>query len=384
MAYIRMKKGKAEYEYPVIPAPVPHILVDSKKDLHGWWPGKRECTAERMLINPYNGCTHDCPYCYAHSFWGYFHLYATQRVVTVCQDFDRIVARQLDSLRVAACGYLSPVTDPFQPLNRVYKLSEKIIRVFVERNLPIEFITKNQVTDEALAWMSKQQHCFGQVSLLTPDEDLRRKLVPGGAPVPVLLDNLRRIREAGLFAVVRLDPILPGLTDDQEMIEELCQVARAAGASHLVASCLDIPLALKNRIWQWIELSWPDLAQYWARLYNERIGASWHADLGYRRELFSRVKKAALKYGLSFALCMEYRPDGQGLNREFATTRNCEGIDIPIYIRRGQHFEPVACDGACLTCQQPVCGLPELAGGGAWKLKDYRRWSRIISQEDEI
>ena len=93
---IRWRTGSgplAGVRYNVIEAPTPHILVDSRKELHGWWRGKRECTAERLLINPYNGCTINCFCCYAKALPGYFQLFRQSGVVTVCRDFDRVVAR---------------------------------------------------------------------------------------------------------------------------------------------------------------------------------------------------------------------------------------------------------------------------------------------------
>ncbi len=375
--------------------PVPHVLTATSKRLHGWWPGKRDCTSERLLVNPYNGCTHNCCYCYAHALPGRFAMFAQHGVVTVCEDFDREVAKQLDSLRVASCGYLSPVTDPFQPLDRVYGLSVAIIREFVRRGLPVEFVTKGIVPDEALSIMMGQPHCFGQVSLITLDEGLHRRLMPGSPGPQTLLDNLVRIKQAGLYAVARVDPIIPYLTDDQDQLRSLVAAVRKAGADHLVASCVDVPLVSRNAVLDQLSLSMPQAArerwkERFAGLYRERIGASMQAAEGYRRDLFAYVAGLAEDAGMTFALCMEYgRPGAKGalptgLNREFATTRSCEGIDVPLYARAStaEQFGPVAgCDGACLLCTPDraaaTCRIPELAGGGAWQLGDYRRFGRV-------
>ena len=108
-----------------------------------------------MLVNPYNGCTHNCFFCYAHALWGYFYTFETEGVVTVFKDFDKVIAGQPGKADYASCGYLSPVTDPFQPLNNKYKLTEKIIAEFVNRNIPVEFITKGRVSDEAILLIAK-------------------------------------------------------------------------------------------------------------------------------------------------------------------------------------------------------------------------------------
>lgn len=381
--FIDVRLGTVTRKIPLDEKPLPHIRVQSKKELHGWWPGKRECTAERMLINPYNGCTHCCSFCYAHAMWGYFRLFHDHRVVTVFDNFDRIVACQLDGLEVASCGYLSPVTDPFQPLNRKYRLAEKLVRVFVERNLPIEFITKNEVPDEVLKLMEKQAHSFGQVSIITPDEDLRRRLAPGGASTEKLLGNLRRLRQAGKFAVCRIDPVIPGITDHPEALGSLVEMAVQAGARHIITSCVDLPGKIRPEIIKALSAINPGIPALYRELYTERLDGHWHARLEYRGRLFKNLKDICARHGVGFALCMEYETvNGKavGLNHHYMTTRNCEGLDVPVYFRRGNIFEPFECDGACLLCAEPRCGIPDLAGGGAWKLKDYRNWSRNLRQ----
>jgi len=194
-----MKVTVNKHEYQVIEEPDRHIVVPSRKELHGWWRGKRECTAERMLINPYNGCGIGCFFCYSLAFPGNFQIFREKEVVVVAKNFDRILAQQLDSIDLAFPGYLSPVTDPFQPLNEKYRLSEKIIKVFVERNIPIEFITKAEVPQQAVDLIKLQRHSFAQVSILTLNENLRKKLVPRGAATYTLFENLEKLAREGIL-----------------------------------------------------------------------------------------------------------------------------------------------------------------------------------------
>lgn len=340
-----------------------------------------------MLINPYNGCTHNCPFCYTNAFWGYFQLYNKQSIVTVFGDFDKAIANQLDSLSVASTGYLSPVTDPFQPINQEYHLSEKIIKVFTDRNLPIEFITKGEVSDEALHLLKEQHQSFGQVSILTVDEDLRKMLVPNGTTTDQLFQNIRRLATMRIHAVCRIDPIIPLLTDSDANITQLVKKAAFAGAKHIIASCLDIPRNIKAQVIKALTKINPQVEVYYKQLYTEEIDGYIHASSSYRRRLFARVRKLCDKMGLTFALCMEHRLHGGmpvGMNSEFMSSTNCEGIDIPIYVRSGKRFVPAAeCSGNCLICRTAICGLPELAMGREgskknWKLEDYRRWSKLV------
>lgn len=389
---IEISIGKSTRVYEVIEDPVPHILVDSRKQLHGWWPGKRECTAERMLINPYNGCSIDCFCCYAKALPSYFQTFREEGVIAVFRDFDRVVAEQLDSLSVASTGYLSPVTDPFQPLNEKYRLSEKIIQVFVERNLPIEFITKERVSDEVIDLLRQQRHCFGQFSVLTLNEELRRHLMDGGASVEELFESMERLAAAGIHTVCRIDPIIPYLTDEPRKLEELVQRAVSSGANHIVSSVMDIYLVMADEIFRRLADFGHGLVYDLKRLYTERIDNTLQARIDYRKRVFDRLRNACERVGVTFALCMEYElVDGQpvGLNRQFMSSTNCEGIDIPIYVRRGERFKPVVnCNGACLSCVEARCGIEELAIGRqegwekkGFKLSDYRRWSQELSRK---
>lgn len=383
-----MKVTVNKHEYQVIEEPDRHIVVPSRKELHGWWRGKRECTAERMLINPYNGCGIGCFFCYSLAFPGNFQIFREKEVVVVAKDFDRILAQQLDSIDIAFPGYLSPVTDPFQPLNEKYRLSEKIIKVFVERNIPIEFITKAEVPQQAVDLIKLQRHSFAQVSILTLNENLRKKLVPGGASTYTLFENLEKLAREGIFCVCRIDPIFPYLTDNKRELEDLIEKARSSGSPHIVASILDIPSRIEKEVFSTIKVIFGvGMERDYRRLYQERINGYLHAQIDYRKRVFDFLRNICEKKKLTFALCMEYElidGEARGLNREFMSSRNCEGINIPLYARKGSVFYPLtSCTGDCLFCIDPECGIEDLAMGreGAkkdWKLKDYRRWSGMI------
>ena len=363
--------------------PFPHYLVvGSQKKLHGWYNSRyRECTAERLIVNPYCGCRIGCFYCYARALPGYFFDAHRHNSVYVFKDFDRQVRKQLETLSYASCGYLSAVSDPFQRINGHYRLSEKVIRVFMDCNLPIEFVTKQRVPAEVIRMLAGQADSFGQVSILTSRESLRRKLAPGGATTEVLLENIRRMRAAGLYAVARIDPILPFITDDRDSLRLLLDDLVKAGASHIVVSVLDIPVKIRSWICAAIRKAWgSELIEKYRGLYTDHIGTL-QASYAYREDLFSFLRDEASKRGLTFALCMEFKKEGasiKGLNCEFSTAYNCEGKDVPLYKRNGSRFYPISgCRGNCLYCERPVCGLSRFdhqSGNTSYALtlKDYR------------
>jgi len=390
-------KGKWFKEYRIIKEPVPHIIINSNKEIHGWYDsskpnGKRACTAERLMLNPYNGCGWDCSFCYAQCLWGYFRLFLEKKIITVFRDFDQVIRKQLSRLKVASRGYLSPVTDPFQPINKKYNLTENIIETFLDFDLPVEVITKGRISNRAIRLLSehKYNHSFGQVTILTMNDDLRKQLIlNSGASTKTLFENIRKLTDNNLFSVCRIDPIIPYLTDNLQDIAEIIITAKEAGAKHIGVSCLDIPKFIQSKIIDSLEQINPGITEKLIQLYSEKMGVDFHANIRYRRDLFKEIKKICERIGISMATCMEFEiKEGNGtlkyynLNKDFMTSINCEGKDIPLYKRQSfeKNFAPVNCKGNCLNCNVKIlpCNIPELQDARNWKLKDYRRWTKNI------
>ena len=62
----------------------------------------------------------------------------------------------------------------------------------------------------------------------------------GGASTDELVRNIERLANEGKFAVCRIDPIIPCVTDERGELEELVRRVVDAGAGHIIASCMDI------------------------------------------------------------------------------------------------------------------------------------------------
>ncbi len=303
-----------------------------------------------------------------------------------------MIAHQLDSIGVASCGYLSPVCDPFQEVEETYRLSEKIVGEFVKRNLPIEFITKCKVPRQVIELMAGHPHCFGQFSFVTGREALRKRLMQGGATIDELFESMEQTARQGLPVVMRIDPIIPYLSDGREELLELVKRSMDCGATHIVASVLDVPLKIVKEVFAKFRRFGVAFLYDLTWLYSEFIDGYLHARIDYRKRVFDYLRNLCDREGITFALCMEYELiDGRpvGLNREFMSSTNCEGVNVPIYRRVGERFMPAAsCSGACLVCTNPECGIEDLAMGlGKGKmdftLADYRKWTRLLEAGDD-
>ncbi len=143
--------------------------------------------------------------------------------------------------------------------------------------------------------IKKQEHSFGEVSILTLDEDKRKQLIAGGASTDELLRNIDRLANADKFAVCRIDPIIPYVTAEEKELEDLVRKVVDAGAGHIIVSCRDIPRALKHKIYVEFEKLFGIPKRVMDRLYTEELGGRFHANIEYRKNCSERFVRFAIK-----------------------------------------------------------------------------------------
>ena len=365
-----------------------YVKVVSNKKIHGWYPGKRECTSERVLLNPYLGCEIGCFFCYTLGYPGKFQIAKKENKIFVYTNFVENLKKQIDRLNFISTCYLSPVSDPLQPAEKIFKITEKTVEFLLSKNIPFNITTKERIPENFIEIMKEHPHCYGQVSILTINEGLRKKLMRKGAETEELFRNIEKLSKNNIFSICRIDPIIPFINDDEKDIEEIIKRGVDNGVRHIISSVMDIHISVKEEIFTEIEKRFGlSKRKKIENLYKEKIGSYLHTEISYRRRIFTILRNLCDKYKITFALCMEFeRRNGKiyGLNREFASSINCEGINIPVYKRNGEKFYPSAsCDGNCLNCKKPLCGIDELAQGKVknnnykgFTYYDYLKWSR--------
>ncbi len=400
--FVNIKLRKNNKLYSVFKKPVPHIITHTKSVIHGWSGdaqknGRRACTAERFLLNPYRGCTHRCQYpCYTcafSSFSPYYKLFWEQNIPTVVINFPEVLANELDNpdLKFAAWGYLSPTTDPFQkPLEPHYELTYKIMKIFVERSLGFEFITKNIPGKKVVDLLQDYPYAFAQFTITSNDEDFRKIFEPGSAPYEKRFEAMREFHEAGIPVILRYDPVEPLFNDKEQIIKEVFSRAYEYGARHVIFSISD-----KNfRYWDMYTNNLEkhghgNLIEQLKKIYTDKQAGELHTNSNYREKLINKALVIAKEIGLTFALCMEFIKDFNtnrfiDLNQKYKTSNNCEGIDTSLFKKNaeGKWFHIRNCDGNCLygNCSN-FCGIADLKKCKALKLSDWRKFSKENYQQ---
>jgi DNA repair photolyase len=176
------------------------------------------------VINPYLGCQHNCRYCYA-EFMRRFHNVKNSWgdfVFARC-DAPAHLERELKRKKPGRV-WLSSVTDCYQPLEKKFGLTRKILEVFAasprREEFPIEILTKSALPPRDLDLFRILRPSFG-VSINNLDSEIARILEPHAAAPRDRLKALAQIRAQGISCYGFISPVLPGITDLPAIFEAL-------------------------------------------------------------------------------------------------------------------------------------------------------------------
>src|SRR5688572_13231535 len=186
-------------------------------------------------INPYRGCEHGCIYCYARPSHAYLNLSPGLDFET--RLFAKVNAPELLREELGRPGYACEVislganTDPYQPVEREYRITRGILEVLSECDHPVGIVTKNALVErdiDILAPMAKKNLATVFISLNNLDHDLARRLEPRCSAPARRLQAMGSLSAAGIPVGIIMAPVIPFLTDHQ--IEPVLEAAYAAGA----------------------------------------------------------------------------------------------------------------------------------------------------------
>ncbi|HYG32728.1 MAG TPA: PA0069 family radical SAM protein [Methylophilaceae bacterium] len=264
-------------------------------------------------INPYRGCEHGCTYCFArptHTYLGYSAGLDFESRILIKPDAAELLRKEL-----AKPGYsCAPIamgtnTDPYQPLERKYKITRSILEVLAEYKHPVTIVTKNALVErdiDILGPMAAEGLARVFVSVTTLNKDICRTLEPRAAAPHRRLEAIKALSDAGVPTGVMTAPILPVLTDTE--MEAILEAAAKAGAKYAGYVLLRLPLEVAPLFEEWLKEYFPLKAEHVMSIVRQSRGGKDYDSAFFERQrgtgLFAdmigqRFKLATRKLGLN-------------------------------------------------------------------------------------
>jgi DNA repair photolyase len=197
-------------------------------------------------INPYVGCSHSCRYCYAafmRSFTG--HKEKWGEFVDVKINVPELLAREIKRKRMGRV-WVSGVCDPYQAIEKKYKLTGRCLEILLESQWPVTIQTKSSLVLRDINILEKFKNIEVGFSITTGDEKIRKLFEPGTSPIKERIHALDVLHSRGIQTFAMIAPILPC---PERLIEEL-----ADKVDHVLIDRLNYFYA--NRIYMENNLEW--------------------------------------------------------------------------------------------------------------------------------
>ncbi|MBZ5514415.1 MAG: radical SAM protein [Acidobacteriia bacterium] len=253
-------------------------------------------------INPYRGCEFGCHYCYARYTHEFMELWDGR-------DFERKIYAKVNAAELLRAELrrardrglpiaLGTATDPYQPAERQFGVTRRLLEVFSEfEGLEFSITTKSVLIlrDLDLLPAIAARHRFSvHMTVTTTDERLARLLEPKAPPPARRLEAVRALADARIPAGVNVMPILPGLTDSPRALEAVARAAAEHGAQFLYGNVLFLMPSAMRQFMPFLEREFPRLVKRYRRLYARSAYLSGE----YKEEVTKLLALLRARYGL--------------------------------------------------------------------------------------
>ena len=228
----------------------------------------------RYTINPYRGCSHACAYCFARPTHTYLDFNAREdfeREIVVKVNAPELVRAELE--RSSWQGdhvALGTNTDPYQWVEGRYRLMEGIWEAMRDFANPCSVLTKSPLLlrdIELMKQLVEVTDFTANLSVPTLDEKAWRETEPHTPHPRKRLEAAGELSRAGIPTGVLIAPLIPGVNDAPEQVEEILELAGEAGARTIGGVGLHLRGEVREIWFDWLRSYRPDLLSRYQELY---------------------------------------------------------------------------------------------------------------------
>lgn len=264
-------------------------------------------------VNPYEGCSCNCLYCYVR---GSKYGENMDDGLAVKTNLLQVLEKQLQ-LRARKNEYgfvaVGSATDAYIHHEEKYRLTEGILRLLLKYRFPVFISTKQTLIrrdiellkeiDRAAILPPDLREPLGRgviisVSISTMDEKITNMIEPGAVPPLERLQLIKQLKAEGFLAGVNAMPVLPFISDTNEELEKIISAAKAHEADYVLTGGLtlfgDETASSKTLYYRFLQRYDPSLIP----AYEKMFGGNFYPSFQYQNELRERSAAICRKYNI--------------------------------------------------------------------------------------
>ncbi|MCY3558325.1 MAG: radical SAM protein [Chloroflexi bacterium] len=175
-----------------------------------------------FVINPYQGCTFACTYCYAAFFvpeeeqrerWGQWVRVKTNAIAKLRNSRQDLRGKTV---------LMSSATDPYQPIEAKLELTRSLLPLLADRGANLAVLSRSPLVTRDIDLFKTFERINITLSITTDDDEVRKRFEPQCAGIDRRFEALRELSEAGFRTRINVAPLLP-LADPQSFAERILE-----------------------------------------------------------------------------------------------------------------------------------------------------------------
>ena len=262
------------------------------------------CLSSFHTLSLTAGCPSECRYCYverdSHYPGGETVSYYSNLLACLREELPRL----REPPRVV---YFSSSGEPFLAVDRILDDLYDIMKLLLDSGSELLITTLGVVQPRFAELFTRYPgKVHVQIGMTTINDAIRQVIEPRAASVEQRLGNLDLLLGSGVDTEVRMDPLIPGLTDTPESLNPFLAELARRGVKRAVASFLfqrkgvSLPPDLA-----WGDWTVREMKKYYTLKITDYCGKGtiWLPPALYRRARYNEIKAQAALCGIGIRLC---------------------------------------------------------------------------------
>lgn len=272
------------------------------------------CLEGIPALNITNGCLFRCTYCYAR---GYSQT-PKEREVQVYENLPELLKEEIQKKRrLPPWVVLNTSSDCFQTHPEILKVAYQTIQILLTHGIGISFLTKGLIPQRFFDLFSQfPNKILPQIGVVSLSEEYWKRYEPGTPPPQERLKNIEGFKKIGIPPEVRIDPMIPFVTDREEEVVRLFKTISDLGVERVTLSYLHLRPFIQKQFLEELSPFHRKLMEACFRLQEwRRVGSSTKTKLlpkSIREKGYERIKGIAERYGIKASICQCKNPDLRG------------------------------------------------------------------------
>lgn len=267
-------------------------------------------------INVTMGCLLGCVYCYARGYPGA----PGHRRAILFENLPQKLKGELSRKRKKIAHVLfNTASDTFQPHPDIERTSVSLMEILLSSSIQISFLTKGVIPRRFFDMVSSgefSKQISARIGIVSLSKKYQETFEPYAATPTERLQNIERLMKIGIIPDVRIDPVIPFVTDSKSDFDSLFKELSLRGVKGTAVSYLHLRPAIEAQFNRELDgFNFKLLEGIFKGPGWATVGSSTKSKLvpkKIRERGYDRVREAADKYGLKLSICSCKNPDMPG------------------------------------------------------------------------